>query len=136
LPSAKIFLLCLLLLSLGTPARGRPGAESPVEPLLSPPPFRVVLRWNPSPSPDIVAYRIYFGTVSGEPTEQYDLLLVDTSALTVTITDLRPNVVYYFTVTAWNDAGLESQPSNEVAVRTIGPYQPIYDPPAIRAASE
>jgi len=70
----------------------------------------VNLAWDANVEPDITGYRLYYGTRSGEYTES-----VDTGNVTTTRVDgLACGSVYYFALTAWNQAGLESDFSNEV----------------------
>ena len=69
----------------------------------------VVLHWEPSPSPGIIGYRIYYGTASG----QYVTSVEVGSVVTATITDLTVGISYYFAVTAFNADGDESDFSNE-----------------------
>ncbi|HTQ51105.1 MAG TPA: fibronectin type III domain-containing protein [Candidatus Acidoferrales bacterium] len=70
----------------------------------------VTLTWNPSPSPDVAGYNVYSGVVSGI----YSSKLTVGKTPTATIGSLTPGNTYYFCVTAYNNAGAESPPSNEV----------------------
>jgi fibronectin type 3 domain-containing protein len=72
----------------------------------------VSLAWDANPEPDISGYRIHYGAVSGLYSGSLDVGNV-TSAI---VPDLIEATTYYFTVTAYNTAGLESLPSNEVSV--------------------
>ena len=60
------------------------------------------------------AYRIYYGTSTGNYTQTINL--TDTnSVVTYLVTNLTDNQVYYFVVTAVNTLGNESAYSNEVS---------------------
>ncbi len=77
----------------------------------------VVLEWDPSPEPEVAGYRIYFGLRSGEYTEMRD----NGAALRTTLGGLATGQTYYCVITAYNGAGLESAPSEEVAVSALAP---------------
>src|ERR1035437_6759752 len=79
----------------------------------------VTLGWNPSPDASAIGYFIGWGLASGDCTNQLDAGN-ETSA---TVGGLATNVMYYFTVTAYDSAGDESVPSNEIAYSapTSGP---------------
>lgn len=68
------------------------------------------LAWDPSESGDVTGYRIYYGNASGDYTQSVDA----GNATKFTISNLSAKAVYYFAVTAYNAAGLESDFSNEV----------------------
>src|SRR6266850_4013008 len=74
----------------------------------------VALQWDQNPEPDIAGYRLFYGPSSGNYTQQIDV--GNTTAATVS--DLA-NGTYFFVVTAYNTAALESLPSNEVSA-TVG----------------
>lgn len=68
-----------------------------------------VLAFDPSPSPDVKGYRIYYGAKSGTYTNS-----VSTGTnLTVTISNLVRGVKYFFAATAYDAGGMESAFSNE-----------------------
>jgi Fibronectin type III domain len=69
----------------------------------------VVLVWNPSVDTNVVGYNIYYGTVSGEYTNE--LVLGDVN--TATLTGLTAGTTYYFVATATGADGVESPFSNE-----------------------
>src|SRR3954467_1311085 len=69
-----------------------------------------VLAWDPSQSPNVAGYNVYYGPSSGTYTNSVDV----TDSLAAQIGGLAVGKTYYFVVTAYNDAGLESAPSNEV----------------------
>jgi fibronectin type 3 domain-containing protein len=77
----------------------------------------IKLAWDASPSTNIVHHRIRIGTESGNYT---DGRLVDGRIPTATepvVVMVETPGTYYIAVTAINDLGLESGPSNEVVVR-------------------
>jgi hypothetical protein len=69
----------------------------------------VTLVWNQNLESDIAGYRIYYGASSGTYTNSADTG-GETSA---TVVNLHEGIIYYFAVTAYNSAGLESDFSNE-----------------------
>ena len=86
----------------------------------------VALQWNPNPEPDIAGYRLFYGPGSGNYTQQIDV--GNTTAATVS--DLA-NGTYFFVVTAYNTATVQSLPSHEVSA-TVG-IGPTPTPPATPA---
>ena len=71
----------------------------------------VTLVWDASPDTDVQGYKVYYGTVSGENTSNVDIGITTST----TINGLSAGVTYFFVATAYNTAGLESDPSNEVS---------------------
>jgi hypothetical protein len=71
----------------------------------------VTLAWQASPDATVTGYKLYYGVASGVYTNSVN---VGTN-LTCRLTNLVLGVTYYFVVTAYNAAGLESLPSNEVS---------------------
>jgi Fibronectin type III domain len=70
----------------------------------------VGLAWDPDSDPNIVGYRLHSGDQSGVYTQTVD---VGNTAF-VLVTNLVAGQPYYFAVTAYNNAAVESAPSNEV----------------------
>ncbi len=70
----------------------------------------VRLAWDPSPSPEVIGYRLYWGTQSRLYTSSLDAGLVTTA----TVSGLVAGTTYYFAATAYAPGGLESDFSNEV----------------------
>lgn len=71
----------------------------------------VGLAWNPNPDPNVSGYNIYYGVASRSYTNK-----VDASSVTNTwISKLIRGVTYFFTATAYNTLGIESEYCNEVA---------------------
>lgn len=81
----------------------------------------ITLAWDPSDSPDVAGYKIYYQADSSEmPMEGIEALEgpspVDAGDVTsFTLTGLPEGSIYYFRATAYNSAGLESDPSNLAA---------------------
>jgi hypothetical protein len=75
----------------------------------------ITLAWDANTEPDLTGYKIYFGTAS----RAYGASVVIGTQTTYTITGLAPGT-YYFAVTAFNSAGLESGYSNEVSATVTG----------------
>jgi hypothetical protein len=73
------------------------------------PQHSVALGWNPSNSPNVVAYNVYRGTVSGGP---YALLTPMNSSTADTDSTVQSGTTYYYVVTAVDSAGTESAYSN------------------------
>ena len=70
------------------------------------------LSWNPNSEADLAGYRLYYGTASGTYTKQINVGKEKTSAA---VENLLDETRYFFAVTAYNDRGLESRPSNEIS---------------------
>lgn len=75
--------------------------------------YSLTLSWNPSPSPEVAGYHLYYGTASGNYSE--DTLLGNETA--VTVSGRWSGVTYYFAMTAVGTNGLESGLSSEVSYR-------------------
>jgi hypothetical protein len=71
----------------------------------------VTLAWDPNPEPDIAGYRVHWGVGSGQYSYSQD---VGTETI-ATIENLDRGVTFYFAVTAYNTAQLESEFSDEVS---------------------
>ncbi len=75
------------------------------------------LTWDPVTDPSVSAYFVHYGRQSpgdaGSCTYENSISVDSSSA---TVTNLDPNTLYYFTVSAYN--GLESACSNEVSIVT------------------
>ena len=79
----------------------------------------VTLAWNPNPEPNIAGYRLHIGTSS----RIYPVTLEVGNTTTATVSNLTPGSSYFFVVTAYNHAALESLLSNEMTY-TPPPNQP------------
>lgn len=87
----------------------------------------VTLYWEPSPSPDVAGYRIYYQPLSpqlplaGTGADQGPSPLDVENSLMATISGLQETAVYYFTVTAYDSDKNESGFSNIVATAWMPP---------------
>lgn len=75
------------------------------------------LAWQPTEDPSVIAYFVHYGRQSPNQSgscEYENSVSVDSPS--ATITNLDPNTLYYFTVSAYN--GLESACSTEVTTVT------------------
>lgn len=82
--------------------------------------------WDASADSNVVGYNIAYGTTSG----RYTKTLNAGNSNSATVGSLTPSTTYYFVVKAYNSFGLESVPSNEVAVTT-----PVNVPPSVTLTS-
>ena len=90
----------------------------------------LTLAWDaPAPAPDVAGYIVHYATTSG----QYASATNVGNATAATISGLQDGVTYYFAVTAYNTAGLESDMSNEVAYSV--PVATVNNPPTLNAIS-
>jgi hypothetical protein len=71
----------------------------------------VTLAWNPDPDPNLAGYRLYCGTTRGVYTQRIEV----GKATTTSVSNLAAGRTYFFAVTVYNTAYMESAPSNEVA---------------------
>jgi hypothetical protein len=71
----------------------------------------ITMAWDANPEPDVIGYRLYYGITPGT----YPNILDTGGATTKTISPIAPGT-YYMVVTAYNTAGLESLPSEELQV--------------------
>ena len=70
------------------------------------------LTWNSNRESDIAGYRLRYGTGSGNYSQQINVGSTTTSA---TVENLIEGQRYYFTLTAYNNLGLESRFSHEIS---------------------
>lgn len=85
----------------------------------------VRLAWNPSIGPNVAGYHLYYGQVSGGPTNVIDVGNVSTN----TVSGLQETTTYSFFVKAYNSAGTESDPSNLITYTVPGgPLIPVFLP--------
>jgi Concanavalin A-like lectin/glucanases superfamily/Fibronectin type III domain/Divergent InlB B-repeat domain len=74
------------------------------------------LAWDASSDSAIAGYKLRYGTTSGNPSQSIDV----GKSTTRTVSNLNDATTYYFTVVAYNTAGVDSQPSNQVSYTTPG----------------
>jgi hypothetical protein len=75
------------------------------------PAAKVTLAWDPSADSTVVGYRLYHGTQSAVYTNMTDIRNITST----TISNLVQGGTYYFAVTAYDAAGLESAFSGEIS---------------------
>jgi fibronectin type 3 domain-containing protein len=92
----------------------------------------VVLTWNPSPTPGLIGYNVYFGTQSGV---YFDSIMF-TNVTSVTIPGLEDGQTYYFVVTAVDGSYSESPVSNEAVYNVPAPTSIVLQVQGTTAASE
>jgi len=86
----------------------------------------VEFTWEANTEPDLDGYKIFYGTTSGTYTDEVSVA----ADLTATeVTGLTAAVRYYFTITAFDEAGNESEKAAEVIVDTLPDTRPP-NPPA------
>jgi chitinase len=86
----------------------------------------ISLSWVPEIAPDLAGYKIYYSTTpalpfTGTGATQGASPIDASTQTTATITGLDPGQAYYFLVTAYNSAGVESPYSNTVLVPELVP---------------
>ncbi|MCF8107449.1 MAG: SLBB domain-containing protein [Desulfohalobiaceae bacterium] len=88
----------------------------------------LTLRWNPAEAPNLAGYKIYYDTKPGPPFDppEEDLLqegdsplVVDKETTRIALHGLTQGKEYYFAITAYDDAGRESDFSNLISSRDI-----------------
>jgi hypothetical protein len=82
-------------------------------------PHSVTLNWQASTSPNVIGYKIYRGTTSGEPNKNLDSSLV--VGTTYTDTNVQAGQTYFYVVTAVDDKNTESACSNEAEATVPAP---------------
>src|SRR6266446_1763756 len=75
------------------------------------------LAWDASTDPSTVGYRLCYGTASHTYTTTLDV----GNTTTATVSNLQAGTTYFFAVTAYDSASLESAQSNEVSLTTSAP---------------
>lgn len=81
--------------------------------------INLTLQWTPNAEPDLAGYKVYFGVTSGK----YGPPTAIGSTNTITLYGFASGQ-YFFAVTAYNTAGLESGYSNEVTATVMSPAAP------------
>ncbi len=92
----------------------------------------VTLAWDPNPSPGTAGYMLYYGNSSGVYTNVVDVR----RATTNTVSGLVDGATYFFVVTAYNVAGLESDFSAELKYRYTSNSAPTLAPIANMTINE
>ena len=70
------------------------------------------LEWAPNPEADITGYKVYVGSASGN----YESIIDVVGATRAILPSVPLGSTLYLAVSAYNSAGLESQPSSELVV--------------------
>jgi hypothetical protein len=70
----------------------------------------VTASWNPNPEPDIAGYKLLYGTGSGSYSSS-----VDVGNVTSYVLSVSAGQTYFFTVQAYNTAGMQSSYSTEAS---------------------
>jgi hypothetical protein len=78
---------------------------------------QVTLAWDPNTDPDLAGYRIHYGLLS----DQYSSSVDVGNQTSYTVVSLEGGKTYYFAATAYDQAGYESDFSNEV-VFNVPPF--------------
>lgn len=96
------------------------GSASPAQSTTPASSSSVTLGWQAptqntdgSPLADLAGYKIRYGTA---PDNYTQTVAVTNSSLSRYVVDNLPPGIYYFTITAYNSAGLESDPSKEASI--------------------
>lgn len=85
----------------------------------------VILDWDPSVDPTVTGYNLYYGLSS----RGYTNVISTGTATTATVSGLTVGATYYFAVTSYDLAGLESDYSAEVSYTVPVPSNlPTLDP--------
>lgn len=84
----------------------------------------VTLAWDASTDPTVTGYHLYYGGVSANYTNMLDA----GAATSITISNLAPSATYYFAATSYNQVGLESGYSTELAYMVPVNLPPTLDP--------
>ena len=80
---------------------------------------QVTLAWDPNTEADLAGYKVYLGTSTGA----YHTVMDIGNHPGVTVTNLSLGLTYFFSVTAYDHLGNESEFSNEVIKAVVKQYQ-------------
>ena len=78
-------------------------------------PNSVIVQWAANLDPDIAGYRVYQGTRPGS----YGYSIDVGNVTSFTASNLQVDSTYYFAITAYDSAGNESSPSEEVHIQLV-----------------
>lgn len=93
------------------------GETGSVAPPMPPVGATASLSWSPVSDPSVIAYFVHYGRQSPNQSGSCAYESSEyTDSPSATITNLDPNTLYYFSVSAYN--GIESACSNEVSIVT------------------
>jgi hypothetical protein len=88
----------------------------------------LALAWNPSTSPNVVGYDVYYGGSSGVYTNE----IPAGNATNLTIPGLLDGATYYFVVTAVNNSGFQSGFSSQLPYTV--PNIPVLESPVLSSS--
>src|SRR5262245_29458127 len=91
----------------------------------------VTLAWDPSPSPLVAGYQVYYGTSSDTLAQSLDV----GSSLVASISDLDDNQTYFFVVIDYTSSGFVSPPSNMVVLNDSTERSRETGTPTLRSAA-
>jgi hypothetical protein len=111
-PRENIFWAILLGVALFIPSFSRAAGNTPA--ITS---STITVSWDRSPNRGVKGYRLHFGLTSGR---NYSRVIDAGKATTYKISNLIAGKTYYCVVTAYDAAGKESPPSNEISF-TVSP---------------
>ncbi len=77
---------------------------------------RVIVQWQPSPSPDVAGYHIYRSQHLSQPMEKLTPTPLSADTHQFEDTTGTPGTQYFYSVSAVDRSGNESRPSNPIAV--------------------
>lgn len=80
---------------------------------------QITLAWDPNAEPDLAGYKIYLGSASSS---YYSVIDVGNNT-TFTVDNLSQGATYFFSVTAYDTQGNESDFSNEVYKAVVPQYR-------------
>lgn len=89
---------------------------------------KATLGWDRSPDPDVGGYAVYYGPASREYINSVHV----GNVTTYTVSSLAWGATYYFALTTYNTAGVESGFSDEIVYTVPTPNQPGFDNPSLR----
>ena len=90
---------------------------------------QVQLAWDPSPGPDVMGYKVYYGTA----TRSYSYAVDVGPSTACVVAGLQDGMPYYFAAKAYNTSMFEGGFSNEVAFGAGPP--PDTTPPTVSSTS-
>lgn len=82
----------------------------------------VVLEWDPNTEADLAGYKVYYSNTDAQPftgtgaTQGPAPVIIPKGTNTATLSGMDPTKAYYFAITAYNTAGMESLYSNIVNI--------------------
>jgi hypothetical protein len=83
-------------------------------------PIVLTFMWDPNTEPDLAGYRLYQSSISGKYTFGSGNEVSTVSSDKTTTSIVVSKGTWYWVITAFNNDGLESDPSNEVSYTVKG----------------